>query len=280
MTEITVYTHSALGLGQEAAFEAHERALRAELSSRRGDDTLSDPCVPVGYVSKGSGPGSARRQLHRVRGPRACAAGASRPVPARAVRGEGELPPAGNQGRISPGLLLHARFLGLPERATIAQMAGAGRGVRRGVAVAGGGAPGGEQGGERGEDETFEEDESSLARYCFSSSLIVAAVARFETPGAGKDSVQQQRREKAVDWAMGAASRYRRGRRARGGLAVGIRQSMDGRVWRRRRLDWRILVLVFAVWFDFGFGVAAVAAREAVERRIRAKVRRGAAPGA
>ena len=45
VTEITVYTHSALGLGQEAAFEAHERSIRAELAASRAQ--LSDSLGPV-----------------------------------------------------------------------------------------------------------------------------------------------------------------------------------------------------------------------------------------
>ena len=131
-------------------------------------------------------------------------------MPARAVRGEGELPPAGDQGEMlaTENFFYTARFLGLPERRDDRADGGrGGEGVRRGVAVAGGGAPGGEQGGEReGEDETFEEDESSLARYCFSSSLIVAALSHgLKLPAQAKIRFSNSVGGKAVDWAMGAA---------------------------------------------------------------------------
>ena len=45
MTEITVYTHSTLGLGQEAAFASHERKLRS-------DGGTEDPCAPIGLDAR------------------------------------------------------------------------------------------------------------------------------------------------------------------------------------------------------------------------------------
>ena len=44
----SVYTHSALGLGQEAAREAHEAALLASVP-QDGSRTVPDPCTPRGY---------------------------------------------------------------------------------------------------------------------------------------------------------------------------------------------------------------------------------------
>mmetsp|Transcript_2141 Transcript_2141/g.9490 ORF Transcript_2141/g.9490 Transcript_2141/m.9490 type:complete len:288 (+) Transcript_2141:616-1479(+) len=133
----------------------------------------------------------ARGQLHRVRGPRAGAAGASRPVPARALRDEGELPPAVDKGRDARHgeFLLHRALPGAAgARDDCADGGRGGEGVRRRVAVAGGGAPGGEQtGGERGgrrRDVRGGRGESGEVLL-----LVVAhrrrAVARFEAPAAG-----------------------------------------------------------------------------------------------
>ena len=134
VTEITVYTHSALGLGQEAAFEAHERALRAELSSRREETTtLSDPCVPVGYVSKGSDAsrirpgGNFTACVDRAR----ALLGLRDPCPHERCGVKGSYLPPAIRGEMlaTENFFYTARFLGLPERATIAQMAGAGERV-------------------------------------------------------------------------------------------------------------------------------------------------------
>ena len=282
VTEITVYTHSALGLGQEAAFEAHERALRAELSSRREETTtLSDPCVPVGYVSKGSDAsrirpgGNFTACVDRAR----ALLGLRDPCPHERCGVKGSYLPPAIRGEMlaTENFFYTARFLGLPERATIAQMAGAGERVCgaewRSLVAAHLGANRAARG--EGEDETFEEDESSLARYCFSSSLIVAALSHgLKLPAQAKIRFSNSVGGKAVDWAMGAAIAF---------TAAAVEREEEWLLGSGNRwtgafgdvvgLDWRILVLVFAVLVL----VLASASRRsrrarAVERRIRAKV--------
>ncbi|ACO66814.1 predicted protein [Micromonas commoda] len=267
---ITVYTHSALGLGQEAAFEAHERALRAELTSRGETTTqLYDPCVPVGYVSKrpdASSPpirpgGNFTACVDRAR----ALLGLHDPCPHERCGVKGSYLPPAIRGEMlaTENFFYTARFLGLPEQATIAQMAGAGERVC---------------GAEwRSLDETFEEDESSLARYCFSSALIVAALVHgLKLPAQAKIRFSNSVGGKAVDWAMGAAIAF---------TASAVEREEEwllgsmGNRWTDAfgdvgvGFDWRILVLVFAV-LVLVLVLASRRSRRArmVERRIRAKV--------
>ena len=103
-----------------------------------------------------------------------------------------------------------ARFLGLPERATIQELADAGERVcgaewtrlkeahLKDPAAS--------------EDETFAEDESSLARYCFSASLAVAQLTfGLKLPNVAKIRFSNAVGGKAVDWAMGAAIAFTAG---------------------------------------------------------------------
>ena len=103
-----------------------------------------------------------------------------------------------------------ARFLGLPERATIQELADAGERVcgaewtrlkeahLKDAAAS--------------EDETFAEDESSLARYCFSASLAVAQLSfGLKLPNVAKIRFSNAVGGKAVDWAMGAAIAFTAG---------------------------------------------------------------------
>ena len=219
VTEITVYTHSALGLGQEAAFEAHERSIRAELAAGRTQlSDVSDPCVPVGYVPPG---GAADAPLIRPGGNfTACVdraralLGLHDPCPHERCGMKGSYLPPSIEGEMlaTENFFYTARFLGLPERATIAQMAGAGERVCRyegaewrSLVAAHLGANKRAARGE-GDDETFEEDEASLARYCFSSSLIVAALSHgLKLPPQATIRFSNSVGGVAVDWAMGAA---------------------------------------------------------------------------
>ena len=285
VTEITVYTHSALGLGQEAAFEAHERALRAELSSRREETTtLSDPCVPVGYVSKGSDAsrirpgGNFTACVDRAR----ALLGLRDPCPHERCGVKGSYLPPAIRGEMlaTENFFYTARFLGLPERATIAQMAGAGERVCgaewRSLVAAHLGANRAARG--EGEDETFEEDESSLARYCFSSSLIVAALSHgLKLPAQAKIRFSNSVGGKAVDWAMGAAIAFTAAavEREEEWLLGGSGNRWTGAFGDVVGFDWRILVLVFAVLVLVLVLVSASRRSRrarAVERRIRAKV--------
>ena len=287
VTEITVYTLSALGLGQEAAFEAHECALRAELTSLGETTTqLYDPCVPVGYVSKrpsdASSPsirpgGNFTACVDRAR----ALLGLHDPCPHERCGVKGSYLPPAIRGEMlaTENFFYTARFLGLPERATIAQMAGAGERVCgaewRSLVEAHLGANRAARG--EGEDETFEEDESSLARYCFSSSLIVAALSHgLKLPAQAKIRFSNSVGGKAVDWAMGAAIAF---------TASAVEREEEwllgsmGNRWTDAfgdvgvGFDWRILVLVFAV-LVLVLVLASRRSRRArmVERRIRAKV--------
>ena len=126
-----------------------------------------------------------------------------------------------------------------------------------------------------GEDETFEEDESSLARYCFSSSLIVAALSHgLKLPAQAKIRFSNSVGGKAVDWAMGAAIAFTAAAVEREEeWLLGSGNRWTGALGDVVGFDWRILVLVFAVLVL----VLASASRRsrrarAVERRIRAKV--------
>ena len=226
----TVYTHSALGLGQEAAHASHDAALRAASShngASRVTTRVPDPCTPRGY---GEG-----RMLIASGGTKATAAGAetgSATGTSTKTKGHGAdvgtlTEPSGNftACREAAGKLLgvgdtcqHERcgvagsylpelrgtflatenfyyttqFLRLPERATIADVAKAGEDVCASdwVRLA-------------AERRLPEED---LLKYCFSASFIVAVL--HDAMGIGlREEIQFSNSVEgtAVDWALGAA---------------------------------------------------------------------------
>jgi len=208
VTEITVYTHSTLGLGQEAAFVSHERKLRS-------DGGTEDPCAPIGlnarhvYGSAGTPElkaltpsGNFTRCVNAVVG----LLGLDDPCPhERCGMKCSYLPPAiRGEMLATENFFYTARFLGLPERATIQELADAGERVcgaewsrLKDVHL---------KDPASSEDETFAEDESSLARYCFSASLAVAQLSfGLKLPNVAKIRFSNAVWGKAVDWAMGAA---------------------------------------------------------------------------
>ena len=238
--------------------------------------------MPVGYVSKGSDAsrirpgGNFTACVDRAR----ALLGLRDPCPHERCGVKGSYLPPAIRGEMlaTENFFYTARFLGLPERATIAQMAGAGERVCgaewRSLVAAHLGANRAARG--EGEDETFEEDESSLARYCFSSSLIVAALSHgLKLPAQAKIRFSNSVGGKAVDWAMGAAIAFTAAaveRKEEWLLGSGVR-------WKDAfgdgvGFDWRILVLVFAVLVLVLVGLASRRSRRAraVERRIRAKL--------
>lgn len=286
VTEITVYTHSALGLGQEAAFEAHERSIRAELAASRAQlSDVSDPCIPVGYVPPRGPKPDGSRSIRPGGNFTACVdraralLGLHDPCPHERCGMKGSYLPPSIRGEMlaTENFFYTARFLGLPERATIAQMAGAGERVCgaewRSLVAAHLGANKRVARGE-GDDETFEEDEASLARYCFSSSLIVAALSHgLKLPPRAKIRFSNSVGGVAVDWAMGAAIAF---------TAAAVEREEewllgpDGRHrWTNPfgGVDWRILVFVSAVLVLALVSASSRSRRAAtLERRIRAKV--------
>ena len=176
-----MYTHSALGLGQESAMEAHEMAMRGAGGRRRegrtavrsrgvfgfgvfGGGGAGDPCAPRGKKDGGDGNFTACREA------RASTAGRARRVSARVVR-RGTTP----RGRFQPTLRgrfiatenFHhtARFLGLPEKASVADVASAGEEI---CAADWDTLVRTRSSGKDGEDE--------LRKYCFSAAFIAAAL--------------------------------------------------------------------------------------------------------
>ena len=208
----SVYTHSALGLGQEAAREAHEAALLASVP-QDGSRTVPDPCTPRGYEEEtGSNGDSETRSLPHpphsgVRlEPRgnftACRAAVGRLIGveglcahARCGVGGSYLPPLRGRFLATENFHHAARFFRLPERATVADVAAAGEALC----------------GAEWDDITRDRPETrarELLRYCFSASLIVATLhdamgvpLRDESAVTFGDEVNGV----PVDWAMGAA---------------------------------------------------------------------------
>ena len=281
VTEITVYTHSTLGLGQEAAFASHERKLRS-------DGGTEDPCAPIGlnarhvYGSAGTPElkpltpgGNFTRCVNAVVG----LLGLDDPCPHERCGMKGSYLPPAIRGEMlaTENFFYTARFLGLPERATIQELADAGERVcgaewsrLKEVHLKDQAAS---------EDETFAEDESSLARYCFSASLAVAQLSfGLKLPNVAKIRFSNAVGGKAVDWAMGAAIAFTAGAVEHeeewllgpvsrwGGTDGGINAILFG------LFDWRVL----AVGVVASVGLIAWWRRSRharmVELRIRAKV--------
>ena len=133
VTEITVYTHSTLGLGQEAAFASHERKLRS-------DGGTEDPCAPIGldarhvYGSAGTPelkPLTPRGNFTRCVDAVVGLLGLDDPCPHERCGMKGSYLPPAIRGEMlaTENFYYTARFLGLPERATIQELADAGERV-------------------------------------------------------------------------------------------------------------------------------------------------------
>ena len=208
----SVYTHSALGLGQEAAREAHEAALLASVP-QDGSRTVPDPCTPRGYEEEtgSNGDSETRSSPHPPHSgvrlePRgnftACRAAVGRLIGvgglcahARCGVGGSYLPPLRGRFLATENFHHAARFFRLPERATVADVAAAGEALC----------------GAEWDDITRDRPETrarDLLRYCFSASLIVATLhdamgvpLRDESAVTFGDEVNGV----PVDWAMGAA---------------------------------------------------------------------------
>ena len=281
VTEITVYTHSTLGLGQEAAFASHERKLRS-------DGGTEDPCAPVGldarhvYGSAGTPelkPLTPRGNFTRCVNAVVGLLGLDDPCPHERCGMKGSYLPPAIRGEMlaTENFLLHRPVPGSAGASDDSRAGGRGRaGVRRGVDVA--------QGAHlkdpaASEDETFAEDESSLARYCFSASLAVAQLSfGLKLPKVAKIRFSNAVGGKAVDWAMGAAIAFTAGAvdaeeewllgpvSGWGGTDGGINAILFG------LFDWRVL----AVGVVASVGLIAWWRRSRharmVELRIRAKV--------
>lgn len=226
----TVYTHSALGLGQEAAHAAHEAALREAAAGRHGRVTrVPDPCTPRGFaegrmlgagsrpageVGDGVGVGEDAEGEGGVRGRHgrdigtltepsgnftACREAAGRLLGLHRPCAHERCGPAGSYLPQLRGTFLAtenfyytAQFLRLPERATIADVARTGADVCASDWV-------------RLSAERRLPDEE-LLKYCFSASFIVAAL--HDAMGIGMDepiTFSNSVEGTAVDWALGAA---------------------------------------------------------------------------
>ena len=223
----SVYTHSALGLGQEAAREAHEAALLASIPPD-GSRTVPDPCTPRGYRREGAAPSDegdddddddddeketgsndhSEKDPHRALRlePRgnftACRAAVGRLIGVGAPCAHARCGVAGSylpplRGRFLATENFHhaARFFRLPERATVADVAAAGEALC----------------GAEWDDIVRDRPETrsrDLLRYCFSASLIVATL--HDAMGvpfrdASALSFGDEVHGVPVDWAMGAA---------------------------------------------------------------------------
>ena len=226
----SVYTHSALGLGQEAAREAHEAALLASIPPN-GSRTVPDPCTPRGYGREGAAPSDegddeldddedekkeketgsndhSEMDPHRALRlePRgnftACRAAVGRLIGVGAPCAHARCGVAGSylpplRGRFLATENFHhaARFFRLPERATVADVAAAGEALC----------------GAEWDDIVRDRPETrarDLLRYCFSASLIVATLhdaMGVPLRDASALSFGDEVRGVPVDWAMGAA---------------------------------------------------------------------------
>jgi apyrase len=175
-----VYTHSALGLGQESAMEAHEMAMRGAGGRRRegrtavrsrgvfgfgvfGGGGAGDPCAPRGKKDGGDGNFTACREAaRRLLGvhdacPHASCGVGRHPRPFQPTL----------RGRFIATENFHhtARFLGLPEKASVADVASAGEEI---CAADWDTLVRTRSSGKDGEDE--------LRKYCFSAAFIAAAL--------------------------------------------------------------------------------------------------------
>ena len=175
-----MYTHSALGLGQESAMEAHEMAMRGAGGRRRegrtavrsrgvfgfgvfGGGGAGDPCAPRGKKDGGDGNFTACREAaRRLLGvhdacPHASCGVGRHPRPFQPTL----------RGRFIATENFHhtARFLGLPEKASVADVASAGEEI---CAADWDTLVRTRSSGKDGEDE--------LRKYCFSAAFIAAAL--------------------------------------------------------------------------------------------------------